>query len=637
MCGIAGIVDLSGAPVNPEALERMRDSISHRGPDDAGGIWDGQVGIANRRLSILDLSAAGHQPMSNDDGTVHLVYNGEVYNFTRLRRELESLGHKFKSRTDTEVVLRSYEEWGEECVNRFDGMFGFCVWDTKAGELLLARDRYGIKPLYYSHAPGGKFLFGSEIKAILAEGTLRADVDLRALREYFTFQNIYSDRTLFDGIRLLPAGSFMKLDLKSGSVSFTRYWDFDFTHALSPRDISVEECAVQLRDLFEEAVARHLVSDVPLGSFLSGGMDSGSIVAVASRRIGRLMTFTGGFDLRHVEGLEAAFDERETAEFIASNFSTEHYEMVIHAGDMQWIMPKLIWHLEDLRLGMCYQNFYLQRLASKFVKVVLSGAGGDEIFGGYPWRYDRLRGCSGDDDFASRYFDYWQRLVPEDEHGAFFSGRTMKAADDWSPRWVFQQVLAGGATGSRALSGVGGQPYKSGRLLDAAMYFESKTFLHGLLMIADKLSMANSMEARVPYLDNALVDFALKIPAGYKYAGVDEAPAIDDNVSGKKQVYYKQSNEGKRVLREAMRALLPEEIINRNKQGFSPPEGSWYRGPTMTYVKEVLLGTKTVSGVFFNGDYVRRVVAEHTGGIKNNRLLIWSLLSFEWWCRTWLS
>jgi asparagine synthase (glutamine-hydrolysing) len=644
MCGIAGIVDLSGVHVAPERLEVMRDAISHRGPDDAGQLCDGPVGIANRRLSIIDLTPAGHQPMSNGDGSLHLVYNGEVYNFADLRRELADLGHKFLSRTDTEVVLHAYEEWGEDCVSRLDGMFAFCVWDSRARRVTLARDRYGIKPLYYSYVAGSRLLFGSEIKAILAEGSHEKAVDRKALREYFTFQNVYSDRTMFRGIRLLPAGCFMTLDIDSGSLEISRYWDFDFTKSMSPSDISLKECADRVRELFENAVTRQLVSDVPLGSFLSGGMDSGSIVAVASRRIPRLMTFTGGFDLRNVEGLEAAFDEREAAEYIASSFSTEHYEMVIHAGDMQWILPKLVWHLEDLRLGMCYQNYYMQRLASKFVKVVLSGAGGDEVFGGYPWRYDRLKSCGSDEEFADRYFDYWQRLVPQSDHEAFFSEGTMGESRDWSPREVFRRVLSGEAfdersggrwSGSRVRPG-SEHRYKSGSYLDAAMYFELKTFLHGLLIIADRLSMANSIEARVPYLDNALVDFALTIPPSFKYAGADAALSIDENVSGKKQFYYTQSNEGKRVLREAMSPMLPSEILGRNKQGFSPPEGAWYRGPTMSYVKETVLGAKSVGRAFFKEDYLERVVEEHTTGRQNHRLLIWSLLSFEWWCRAWL-
>lgn len=644
MCGIAGLINISGERVAPERIEVMRDAISHRGPDDAGIMCEGAVGLANRRLSIIDLTPAGHQPMSASDGTVHIAYNGEVYNFQELRSELEKLGHKFLSRTDTEVVLHAYLEWGEDCVSRFDGMFAFCIWDSRSRRAFLARDRYGIKPLYYNYTPGSKFLFGSEIKAILAEGSLERSVDHKALREYFTFQNIYSDRTLFKGIRMLPAGCQMRLELDSGELSLTRYWDFQFSGSLSPRDVSIDECAGEVRRLFESAVTRQLVSDVPLGSFLSGGMDSGSIVAVASRHIERLMTFTGGFDLRNVEGLEAAFDERDAAESIASSFSTEHYEMVIHAGDMQWILPKLVWHLEDLRLGMCYQNYYMQRLASKFVKVVLSGAGGDEVFGGYPWRYDRLRSCGSDGEFVASYLDYWQRLVPQSEHEDFFRKETLGDSAGWEPDAVFRRVLEGGELdGSYGPEGTlaprGGKvsaPYKAGRFLDAAMYFELKTFLHGLLIIADKLSMANSIEARVPYLDNALVDYALTLPAEYKYAGADASPKIDENVSGKKQFYYTQSNAGKKVLREAMVPLLPPGILERNKQGFSPPEGSWYRGPTMTYVRETILGERSVCGEYFNGDYLKRVVEEHTAGVTNHRLLIWSLLSFEWWCRTWI-
>jgi asparagine synthase (glutamine-hydrolysing) len=252
--------------------------------------------------------------------------------------------------------------------------------------------------------------------------------------------------------------------------------------------------------------------------------------------------------------------------------------------------------------------------------------------------------CGSDDEFTGRYLDYWQRLVPQSEHGSFFNDTTMKDADGWDPSAVFKRVLQGGEldgfygpSGSTVVESGGVKtPYKPGRFLDAAMYFELKTFLQGLLIIADKLSMANSIEARVPYLDNGLVDFALTIPAEYKYAGAGVSPSIDENVSGKKQVYYTQSNAGKKVLREAMAPLLPPGVLDRNKQGFSPPEGSWYRGPTMAYVRETILGDKSVSGEYFRGDYLKRIVEEHTAGVTNHRLLIWSLLSFEWWCRTWI-
>lgn len=625
MCGIAGIGLTAGATVSRELVDRMRDAMIHRGPNDAGTYCRGSVGLANRRLSIIDLSDAGHQPMSNEDGTLWLAYNGEIYNFRELRKELEELGHSFSSSTDTEVVLHAYESWGVDCLQRFNGMFAFCIWDISREHLFIARDRYGIKPLYYRHTPGEKLLFGSEIKAILQDQAVRPEVDPRALREYFTFQNIYSDLTLFKGIKMLPAGHWMQYDTKSGRANFGCFWDFDPRASLSPSDISSAECASRLRGIFEEGVIRQLVSEVPLGSFLSGGMDSGSIVAVASRQIERLMTFTGGFDLRNVEGLEAAYDEREAAELIASNFSTEHYEMVMHAGDMQWVMPRLIWHLEDLRLGMCYQNYFIQRLASRFVTVVLSGAGGDELFGGYPWRYMRLLGCADEGDFYQRYYNYWQRLVPEAEHSGFFSGDIMSGTEDYSPRDTYMAVFDGGD-----------DAVKSAGLLNRAFYFELKTFLHGLFVIADKMSMANSLEARVPFLDNDLVDFAMTVPTEFKFASDADVREVDENITGLKHVFYHESDEGKRILREAMKGLIPEEILGRKKQGFSPPEGAWYRGPTMAYVRRILLNKATLDRGYFRPDFIERVVDEHTSGRHNHRLLIWSLLSFEWWCRIWL-
>jgi asparagine synthase (glutamine-hydrolysing) len=503
-------------------------------------------------------------------------------------------------------------------------MFAFCVWDSKRKKLFIARDRYGIKPLYYLYEPGAKLVFASEIKAIVEEGSVRRGVDLEALREYFTFQNIYSDLTLFEGVRMLPAGHWMEFDTRSGTLEISRYWDFDTSNTLSPSDISRDECSKTLREVFENAVRRQLVSDVPLGSFLSGGMDSGSIVAVASREIRRLMTFTGGFDLRNVEGLEAAYDEREAAEIIASSFSTEHYEMVMHAGDMQWVMPKLIWHLEDLRLGMCYQNYFIQRLASRFVTVVLSGAGGDELFGGYPWRYKNAIGRRNDQDFYDKYYDYWQRLVPSGQHSEFFSKAVIDGTEGFSPQNAFTSVFDG-------VGGGGAQAH-----LNKAFYFELKTFLHGLFVIADRMSMANSLEARVPFLDNDLVDFAMKIPAEYKFSFDSSISEVDENVSGKKHVHYRESDEGKRILRRAMRGLIPEEILSRKKQGFSTPEGSWYRGPTMSYVRDILLDPASVARGYFKPDYIETVVSEHTSGLRNHRLLIWSLLSFEWWCRTWV-
>jgi asparagine synthase (glutamine-hydrolysing) len=585
MCGIAGIFDRRGRAVPLELLERMSRTIAHRGPDDDGHYAAEEIGLANRRLAILDLSPAGHQPMRSGD--LVLVYNGELYNFRELATELESKGHRFVSRADTEVVLRAFEEWGPACVERFNGMFAFAVWNSRERELVLARDRFGIKPLYYAETDG-RLLFGSEVKALLEAG-LPARVSPEALVEYFTFQNLFSDLTLFDGVHMLPAGCVLRAT--PDSLSVERYWDLE----LDPDDAADEdEWVERIRGAFESSVRRQLVSDVPVGSFLSGGMDSASIVAVASQAIPRLMTFTGGFDLTSVNGLELVFDERADAEHVASTFRTEHYEMVMHSGDMWWVLPELVWHLEDLRVGMCYQNHYIARLASKFVKVSLAGTGGDELFAGYPWRYDRVSAV-GAGEFERELFDYWSRLVAPPDHAAFFEPELL-AQRGGRPREVFDAVLA---------------PARGLDPIAQTLYFEAKTFLHGLLVVEDRVSMAHSLESRVPFLDNELVEVARRIPSRLKHS----------------------NGGGKRILRRAMHGLLPNEIIEKPKQGFSPPDESWYRGPTMEQIRTLLLDRRTTERGYFQPQALHRVLDEHEAGRRNHRLLIWSLLCFEWWNR----
>jgi asparagine synthase (glutamine-hydrolysing) len=594
MCGIAGIVDFRGAPVLAEELARMSRSIGHRGPDDRGHHAGEGIGLANTRLAIIDVSAAGHQPMRGRDGSLLLVYNGELYNYRELQRELEARGHGFASRTDTEVVLRAFEEWGPACVERFNGMFAFAVWDGARRELFLARDRFGVKPLYYA-LHDGRLLFGSEVKALLEAG-LPAQLSPQALVEYFTFQNLFSDLTLFEGVRMLPAGHTLSAAVGSERVELRRYWDLE----LEPDEsASEDEWVERIRAAFEASVVRQLVSDVPIGSYLSGGMDSASIVAVASRQIPRLMTFTGGFDLSSVSGLELVFDERADAERVASAYRTEHYEMVMHAGDMSWVLPELVWHLEDLRVGMCYQNHYIARLASKFVKVSLAGTGGDELFAGYPWRYERVAGADDHAELERRLYEYWSRLVPDGQRSAFFEPAMLEAAGGYEPRDAFRAVL-GAATGLDPVS--------------TALYFEAKTFLHGLLVVEDRVSMANSLEVRVPFLDNELVEVARRIPARLKHA----------------------NGGGKRILRRAMAGLLPGEILDKRKQGFSPPDESWYRGPSMDQIRELLLDGRTLGRGYFRPEAIRSVLDEHVAGRHNHRLLIWSLLSFEWWNRLFL-
>jgi asparagine synthase (glutamine-hydrolysing) len=604
----------------------MTDVIAHRGPDGEGHYTDGAVGLGHRRLAIIDLSPSGHQPMSNAAGDTIIIYNGEVYNFQKLRVELEALGYQFHSQTDTEVVLHAYEEWGEKCVERFDGMFAFAIFDRARRRLFLARDRYGVKPLYW-YCRSGLFVFASEVKAILEHPRISTGVCHAALNEYFTFQNIFSDKTLFDGVDLLPPGCTLTLDCASGAgPKVTRYWDYTFGASAGPR-VSEEECVERLYHLFVGAVTRQLVSDVPVGSYLSGGMDSGSITAVAGYHLPRLTTFTAGFDLSSASGLELVFDERRDAETLANLLKTEHYEVVLHAGDMEWVLPRLIWHLEDLRVGQCYPNFYVARLAGKFVKVVLSGAGGDELFGGYPWRYYRGLNSGSREEYFQRYYQFWQRLVPDEQKRRLFNSETRRAIGSHSTADVFRNVFRDW-----------GLPLRDNDdYVNASLYFELKTFLHGLLVVEDKISMAHSLETRVPFLDNELVDFALSVPARYKLRDLQHAAKVDENLPGKKLLYGgAQTSDGKAVLRKAMSRVIPGAVTERIKQGFSAPDASWFRGESIDYINRLLLNPKAMIYEFLDPKYVKGVLEEHCSGSVNRRLLIWSMLSFEWWCRAFM-
>jgi asparagine synthase (glutamine-hydrolysing) len=625
MCGIAGVLDTTGAPVSVASLKRMTDCVAHRGPDGDGHYAFGPVGLGHRRLAIIDLSEAGHQPMANEDGSVILSFNGEIYNFQLLRAELEALGHRFHSQTDSEVLVHGYEEWGDDAVLRLNGMFAFALFDRPRQRLLLARDRYGVKPLYWTFT-GGKLVFGSEIKSILAHGDVSRDISHPALNEYFSFQNIFSDLTLFEGIRLLQPGSLLTIEANPGDHPHVRKW-WDYPFHLEPLQIGVEEAAEELHRLFVQAVVRQTISDVPVGSYLSGGLDSGSITAVAGRHLPRLRTFTGGFDLSSASGLELGFDERRAAEMMANRFKTEHYEVVLHAGDMEAVLPELIWHLEDLRVGQSYPNYYVARLAGKFVKVVLSGAGGDELFGGYPWRYYRGIDAADRDDYLLRYYRFWQRLVPDSGKSSLFRVSAQRQMTGASTFDVFRSVF----------DGYGGPMGGREAYLNASLYFELKTFLHGLLVVEDKLSMAHSLETRVPFLDDDLVEFAVRLPAALKVRNLDQVERIDENVAGKRIEYERRTNDGKLVLRRAMERIIPPEVTERAKQGFSAPDASWFRGESIDYIDRLLRNPRAIIYEFVEPRFVSDVLDAHISGRHNRRLLIWSLLSFEWWGRTFLT
>lgn len=633
MCGIAGIYNLNGEPVPTSLLKRMTTVIAHRGPDGDGHYTDGPVGLGHRRLAIIDLSPAGRQPMANESAEIVITYNGEIYNYQELQVELQALGHRFHSQSDTEVVIHAYEEWGERCVDRFNGMFAFAIYDRRPqkgsdrqrrmhGHLFLARDRYGVKPLYYYHR-GDTFLFASEIKALLQHPDVQVRVSYPALSEYFTFQNIFSDLTLFQDVRLLPPGSTLTVDATASQVvRQKRYWDYRFES--NNLNLSQEECSEHLYEFFEGAVTRQLVSDVPVGSYLSGGMDSGSITAVASRHIPHIHTFSGGFDLSSASGLEMSFDERPAAEFMANRFKTEHYEIVLHAGDMERVLPDLIWYLEDLRVGQCYPNYYTARLASKFVKVVLSGGGGDELFAGYPWRYYRGAQRNSPEDYYKAYYDYWQRLIPDEDRSQFFNSETYRHIKDHRSFDILKRIFLDGELSLETAEDK----------INASLYFELRTFLHGLFVVEDKVSMAHSLETRVPFMDNELVEFAMRIPPRYKLLNLASAPTVDEDEPGKLIKYQALPNhDGKMVLRQAMARLISSDITSRAKQGFSAPDASWFRGESIKYINELLRDPKAAIHSFIHRDYIARILNEHTNGLINHRLLIWSLLSFEWWLR----
>jgi len=623
MCGIAGIFNLDGAPVPHRQIKAMTDAMAHRGPDDEGHYIDINLALGHRRLAIIDLSPAAHQPMANKDGSVVVVYNGEIYNYLELRAQLQARGHTFHSNSDTEVLLHGYESEGIEFIERLNGMFAFALWDAGKRTLYLGRDRYGIKPLYWAMR-GKTLIFASEIKAILTHPAVERDINLEALNEYFTFQNLFRYHTLFKGVNLLQAASVRWISEREPVLKKLVWWDYDFTRR--DESMTFEEAVEETRRLFRQAVTRQLISDVPVGSYLSGGMDSGSITAVASREIPRLATFTCGFDMSSVTGVEANFDERREAELIACHFKTEHYQQVVNASDLSWALPKVVWHLEDIRLGMSYPNYYVARLASRFVKVCLSGAGGDELYGGYPWRYYRVFKAIGRDDYFQQYYAFWQRLVPDEEKSRLFRNDVWRRIDAKDTFRTFSRVF----TFNDSLRYDSPEEH-----IANALYFEIKTFLAGLFIVADKLSMANSLEERVPFMDNDLVAFAQKVPVRFKLANLEKMKRLDENET-KKLRRFRDFDDGKNVLRRAMADFLPEQIIKRRKQGFSAPDESWYRGENLRYVQEILLDKKAVYRDFLDPNYVAKIVEEHTAGRANHRLLIWSFLCFEWWCRIFL-
>ena len=618
MCGIAGILHLNGSHVEHNILKKMTDIISHRGPDGEGHWIEKYVGLGHRRLSVIDPTLAGRQPMQTHDKRYVITYNGEVYNYLKIKQELKKRGYRFNSRTDSEVVLNAFSEWGVESIKKFNGMFAFAIWDRKKKTLYLVRDRYGIKPLYYSSA-GDIIIFASEQKAILQHKAFKSRLDLEALVEYFTFQNIFSNRTFESNIKLLQPAMIAEIKVgQNSSMEFHKYWDFNFTGYNSK--VNRHEYTEELDRLLKIAVKRNLVSDVKLGSYLSGGIDSSVITYVASSIIPNINTFTCGFDLTSVSNIELGYDERANASRLSNKFKTEHYEAILKSGDMDRSLKTLTYHLEEPRVGQSYPNLFVAKLASKFVKVVLSGVGGDELFGGYPWRYYHSLSHKSFNGFIDDYYQYWQRLIDNKELSQLFAPIWPEVKHVWT-KDIFMDVL---------------KPLNNDKIdnpwdfINCSLYFEAKTFLHGLFVVEDKISMSQSLETRVPFMDNDLVDFAMECPVNLKLNNIYNLYGLDENISiNKKNNYYEKTKEGKQILRDVSKKYLPEYISQGEKQGFSSPDASWFRNQSLGLLENTILQKNSKISEYFDPNVIESQVNSHLEGKKNKRLFIWSLLYFE--------
>jgi len=623
MCGIAGIVASDRLYADERArLTLMRDILTHRGPDDGGTYCDERAGLAHRRLSIVDL-AAGHQPLSNEDGSISIVFNGEIYNHADLRPELEAHGHVYRTRCDTETIVHAYEQWGDACVDRFRGMFAFAIWDAPRRRLLLARDRMGIKPLYWTTAHG-RVIFGSEIKAILASGLVRAEANERAVPELLGTRYVSGAETLFAGIhRLLPGHL---LVFERGVPSTRQWWDVPTgAHA----DMSDGDAVAGFRARLEDAVRTRLMADVPLGMFLSGGVDSSAIAALMAGMIDRpLETFSVAFRQR-------AFSELDYARQVATAIRANPHEIVIDERDFFGALPRLVWHEDEpIAHPSSVPLYFVSKLASGHVKVVLTGEGSDELLAGYGrypralanWRagalwsvapepirqfvagtiVPRLPGRVG--RFAQRSF----LAMPRTPEAMFFDN--FASIGLARQRRLLAPRMAPLATpdayaASRAYFDV---PNGRSTTLDRLLYADLKTYLVELLMKQDQMSMAASIESRVPFLDHHLVEFAARLPPRMKLRGLTT----------------------KWILRKAVEPLLPERILTRGKMGFPVPFGLWLRGDGAGLARDVLLDRRARERGLTDPAAVAALIDTHAAGAADAGDALWSLMNLELWYRT---
>ncbi len=602
----------------------MRDVITHRGPDDEGLFIDRNVGLGHRRLSIVDVSR-GHQPMTNEDATLHITYNGEIYNHADYRESLEARGHIYNTHCDTETILHLYEEHGTACVDYLRGMFAFAIWDQRKQELFIARDRLGVKPLYYVHTDDGSLYFGSEIKTLLEAGAIKADLNYAVLSDYLANHAPSGEETLFRGVKRLLPGHV--LTWRDGEVSIRRYWDVDFSKETEVRDDKTY--IEQWSELFRESVRLRLMADVPLGMFLSGGIDSSAIAAVMSGMVAEpIKTFSVAFKEREA-------NELEYARLVSDAYKTNHHEITVTPEQFFAALPQLVWHEDEpLAHPSSVALYFVSKLASEHVKVVLTGEGSDELLAGYGryrrtiWnlalgrKYNKVTPAIARDtirnqiermlpggrlrqklmrtflvlspELESIYFDNFA-VFPAPMQQQMFTSETRDRIHEIDPYVELRRLL---------------ERTKDLSLLDGLLYADIKTYLHELLMKQDQMSMATSIESRVPFLDHKLVEFTARMPDSMKLRG----------------------GTTKYVLRESMKGVLPEKILTRSKMGFPVPIGSWFRGPYKSVVDEYVLGERALSRGIFAPEFVRKIVSLHQSGEDHSERL-WALVNFEMWLR----
>ncbi len=627
MCGINGIAysSRSGQQVDPGVLSRMRDVISYRGPDDEGLFIDGAVGLGHRRLSIVDV-ASGHQPMTNEDGSLHITYNGEIYNHADFRSSLEAKGHVYRTHCDTETILHLYEEYGERCVDFLRGMFAFAIWDQRKRELFIARDRLGVKPLYYTKTADGSLFFGSEIKTLFQVNGVTPALNYQALPDYLANHATSGEATLFEGVqRLLPGHTMLWCD---GELRINRYWDVSFSKG-EDGGRSDKQYIEQWTELFRTSVKLRLMADVPLGMFLSGGIDSSAIAAVMSEMVHEpIKTFSVAFREREA-------NELEYARLVAEKFKTDHHEIVVSADDFFSVLPKLIWHEDEpLAHPSSVALYFVSRLASENVKVVLTGEGSDELLAGYARYRKTLLNLS----WGRRYHNLTPQLIKDTvrkQLAALPGGRVkqkllrtfLTLTPDLESIYFDNFAVFGRDTQPNLLTRetrerIGAtDPYQAVRellrqtdaksLLDRLLYADIKTYLHELLMKQDQMSMATSVESRVPFLDHKLVEFTARMPDTMKLRG----------------------GTTKYVLRESMKGVLPEQILSRSKMGFPVPIGRWFRGQYSSLLDEYVLSDRALSRGIFEPNFVRDLVRRHQVGGENHDERLWALVNFEMWQR----